>query len=109
MMSNQYAGFSLLEILIVMAIITILILASAPNYRANIKNWRHQQAELTLNDAAVRLASWLLSHGEYSSANLKQLGIKTPVGYSLKLKAAKDSYELIAKNELDNDTIIKRA
>ena len=95
-------------IAIVMAIMAVLMLAASPNYRTNMQNLQHQQAELTLHDAQLRLASWLLQHGSYSGASLATLAIRPPADYQLKLSTTEDSYELVATNSSGKDRIIKR-
>jgi prepilin-type N-terminal cleavage/methylation domain-containing protein len=102
-------GFTLLELLITMAIALILSVIAVPNYHRNIEKWQLQQAELALDSAELKLASWKVSHENYAGASLEKLGISNPEHYKIELANNTDSYKLIATRQTDGKQIIRQA
>jgi prepilin-type N-terminal cleavage/methylation domain-containing protein len=106
---NKASGFSLLELIITMAIALILTICAAPSYKTNVMSWQAQQAKLYLDNGSIKLASWLLAHGSYAGASLQNLGISDLQHYKMSLNCSEHSYELIASRDIDGKQIIRRA
>jgi prepilin-type N-terminal cleavage/methylation domain-containing protein len=107
-MKFKKRGFTLLELLITMTIALILSAIAVPNYHRNIEKWQQQHAELTLDNAELKLASWKLSHENYVGASLEKLGISNPAHYKIELTNNTDSYKLIATRQTDGKQIIRQ-
>ena len=63
------AGFSLIELLIVMAVVGILIAVSMPSYRAYIERAQRASAKVTLLDAAQFMERYRSNNFSYADSN----------------------------------------
>lgn len=70
-------GFSLLELLIVMAIIAILIAVAYPVYTSYLTTGRRNQAEVALLYLASQLEEFYSLENTYQGATLDGLGVNT--------------------------------
>jgi type IV pilus assembly protein PilE len=70
-------GFTLLEIMIVVAIVGILAAIVLPSYQNQLRKSRRASAESHLMDIASRQQQFLLDNRQYA-ANLAALGMTTP-------------------------------
>ena len=75
------AGFTLVELMIVVAIATILVSVAIPSYQAYVQKSRRTEARSALMDLAGREERWFSSNNAYTNvpANLGY-GTFTPVG-----------------------------
>ena len=93
-------GFSLLELLIVMAIIAVLIQIAYPAYTVHLVKSRRNQAEISLLHLASQLEVFYSLHDSYQGATVEALGISTYTddhSYQLTIQSASDSdYKLAA-------------
>lgn len=92
-------GFSLIELLIVLTVISILSLISYPLYNGYIIRTHRIYMAATLLDAAVRMEKYYALHSTYDGATTKILLIdETPYKkyYNLQITPAGDLYTLKA-------------
>ena len=91
-------GFSLLELLLVITIISILSIAGYVYYQNHlIKSYRYQ-AKITLVELATQFEQYHIAHGTYP-ANLEPFNIKTMLSrrYQFSVNSVSDySYLLLA-------------
>lgn len=75
-------GFTLIELIIAVAIIGILAAIAWPNYQQHVQRSRRADATSALLDAANRQEQFILNRGRYAN-NLADLGIQaaTPDGF----------------------------
>lgn len=71
-------GFSLLEMLITLAILSILIAVSYPSYQQYVLRSYRAEAVTALLELATKQEQWLLEQGRYSN-QLTDLGFIQPV------------------------------
>lgn len=96
---KQYAAFSIIELLLVLAIIAILCAAVYPSYQAHVIKTRRSQAKVALMDLASRLEQYHLVHQSYKDATLATLNVKSVAenkDYRLEIQTATDSHYAIA-------------
>lgn len=80
----KHAGFSLIELLITMAITATLSAIAYPSYRHHIQTSYRQQAQISLHAAAQQLEQYYHQHHNYKDARLNehnehyQLKLHTP-------------------------------
>jgi len=74
---EQHSGFTLTELLIVLAVVAILALLALPNYQAQIRKGHRAAAQSYLMDLAQRQAQYLLTVRAYASTEAA-LGYTTP-------------------------------
>ncbi len=68
-------GFSLLELLIVMALVAILMASAYPSYLHHLIKTRRNQAQICLLQLAAQLEAYYNEENTYKNANLANLGI----------------------------------
>ncbi len=83
---RNFFGFSLLEILITLAIISLLTGLCFPLYSQHIAEERRLEAKITLEKLAAALEGYYTAHNTYQGATLEQLGFSTFI--------AKNNYQL---------------
>jgi type IV pilus assembly protein PilE len=105
-------GFSLIELLITLSIISILSAMALPFYAQHIANERRLEAEMTLNKLAISLEHYYTLHNSYKDATLTNLEFNDKIAhnrYQLVIVSATDSnFELQAK-PLDNQARVDLA
>lgn len=83
--NNRYhLGFTLVELLLVLAIIGILVGISYPSYQHFMIKVRRNDGHMALLDLAARLERYYAEHNSYVGATLDKLGIPSqasPKGY----------------------------
>ncbi len=97
---KRQRGFTLVEAMIVVALLAILATIAYPSYRDHLLRARRADAKALLLDAQARQESYYFANNKYTKRALK-LGyfkLQSPEGYYM-LKIAKadaDSYEIAA-------------
>ncbi len=76
-------GFSLIEVLIVIAIAMTLYTIAIPTYNHHLINASRKEAEITLSKLAVALEEYYTTHNSYQGATLTELHIENPKHYTL--------------------------
>lgn len=98
MFTNQ-PGFSLIELMIVLAIAGILSAIAYPVYSTAILNVRRTEAKVALLNLATQMERYYLHSHSYAEASLKKLGVTSKTAhhyYTLSLVASAHHYELSA-------------
>lgn len=93
------AGFSLLELLITVAIIGIMVGISYPAYQNHLVRARRAEAKVTLTSLASHLEQYYAEKNTYAGATLENLGLK-------KTLIANSFYELSISNADDKSYLI---
>lgn len=105
-------GFSLVELLITLTIISILSAIALPFYSQHQANERRLEAEVALNKLAISLEQYYITHHGYQDVTLINLEFNDKIAdnrYQLIIASATDnSFELQAK-PLDNQARIDAA
>lgn len=100
---SSHHGFSLLELIITLAIAAILTSLSYPVYTHHLQTARRKQAELTLMMIANQLESYHSIHNTYHGATLAHLAIKTQgeAHYKFLIAQANDQRYLLSATPLN--------
>ena len=82
-MKYRSAGFTLIELMIVIAIIGILASIAYPSYTAYVERGRRSDGQSALLDLSHRMDQYFSENKSYEGATLAQLGVKeiSPEGY----------------------------
>lgn len=92
------SGFNLLELIITLAIISILTTIAYPSYHHYAIRVKRTQAATTLLNMAMALATYHANNGTYEGATMAELGIEYPDAYHFTINSlTKDSFILAAK------------
>ncbi len=67
-------GFSLIELMMVVIIISVLVTIALPNYARSVERAKCAQAMGTIKSLRNALGSWYTAHGEYTGADATTLG-----------------------------------
>ena|SRR3990167_2861605 len=92
------AAFSLLELLITLALCAILLASTSPLYQTHIRTTYRQQTLLTLGNGAHQLDQYYMVHHTYTQASLEDVQIhNTPQApYRFVLLTEDTSFQLQA-------------
>lgn len=72
---TKLSGFTLIEVLVTVAIVAILAAIAFPNYSAYIQKTRRADAQEKLLDLAAQMERWFFSQNRYpEQASIAQLG-----------------------------------
>ena len=96
---TRIVGFSLLELLIVLAILGILLGVVCPDYNQHMVKVRRVNVTAVLLDLAGRLEQFYIRKNSYAGASLAQLGVSDvsyTKYYQVDIRATSDSYLLTA-------------
>jgi type IV pilus assembly protein PilE len=102
---NDQKGFTLIELMIVVAIIAILASVAYPSYQEYVKRSRRVEGQTLLSEAAARQERWRAQNGSYmtSYAATDIAKLKLPYGsqsehgyYNLTISGDATSYTLKA-------------
>ena len=91
-MQNNFSGFTLIELIIVLAIIAILSAIAYPLYNQHIVKTRRSHALVMLNNIAADMEQYYNSHHSYIGADISN----DDKFYQFTLEAATDSSYQIA-------------
>lgn len=81
---NRYAGFTLIELMIAVAIVGILAAVAYPSYQDHLRKGRRASAQTFMMDVANRQQQYLLDARNYAagSAALTTLNLSVPTDVS---------------------------
>lgn len=71
----KQSGFTLIELMIVVAIIGILAAIAYPSYTAHVEQARRSEGQTALLDLANRMDHYFSENHHYTGATLAQLGV----------------------------------
>jgi type IV pilus assembly protein PilE len=96
------SGFSLMELLITVAIVGILSAVAYPTYISNIQKSRRADAQSVMMEVQQYLQRYYMSHSNYTDANLANAGLSvSPKNgtaiYNIVLNAEAQSYTIEAQ------------
>jgi type IV pilus assembly protein PilE len=100
-------GFTLLELMIVIVIISILAAISYPLYQQHVIKTRRTLAQITLLRLATYLERYYISNNSYKNAKLNELGIPSTTAenhYQLEIATATEDTFLIRAIPLNGQT-----
>lgn len=97
MVKNQ--GFTLIELMIVVAIIAILTAIAYPSYQNYVQRTKRVEAQTELLAIAQKLASYKLANGSFYGASLAKLN-----GTSAINKSGEVTYQLSLSSTTSNPT-----
>ncbi|WP_198084504.1 type IV pilin protein [Variovorax sp. E3] len=91
---NAEKGFTLIELMITVAVVGILAAIAYPSYTEYVLRSRRVEAQNMLNDAAARQERWKAQNGKYAAqADLAKLNVPNGGGYyALSLTSTDTSY-----------------
>ncbi len=98
-------GFSLLEILIVLAIISILSAVAIPSYTHYLTKAHRLEAEITLIKIAGILEKYYISHNTYQNAEIQALVPAKQKNYRFELTMADDADFILTAHPLAEQEI----
>jgi len=76
-MRNSERGFTLIELMIVVAVVAILAAIAYPSYQEYVMRSRRVEGQSLLNDAAARQERWRAQNGEYlTTGTASEIAIK---------------------------------
>jgi type IV pilus assembly protein PilE len=79
--TKQASGFTLIELMITVAVVAILASIAFPSYRSYVVRNNRAAAQTTLMDIAQRQTQYLLDNRSYTSA-VSSLGVSVPAKVS---------------------------
>jgi type IV pilus assembly protein PilE len=94
--AKKPGGFTLIELMIVVAIVAILTSVAYPSYLDHVKKGNRAQAQALLLDIAQRQQNYLINHRQYAPG-LPDLGFSDEnglVSLSSDLKALSSAYDI---------------
>lgn len=98
-------GFSLIELLIVLTIMSILSALSFPLYTEHLAHARRLAAETTLTKLAAALEQYFIFNNTYQNASLETLGFPNTCAdhhYRLAIETANNNFFAITATPLEN-------
>lgn len=102
-MRNQYvkktAGFTLIEMMIVVAIIGILAAIAYPSYQEYVLRGNRSEGQALLNDAAARQERYFAQNNAYvTQANIARLGMRNTSGTTVTSDTGKYALTISSPN-----------
>ncbi len=99
-MKHRSAGFTLIELMIVIAIIGILASIAYPSYMTYVERGRRSDGQSALLDLSHRMDQYFSENKSYEGATLAQLGVK---------ETSPESYYTLSLSDLSGNTFIANA
>ena len=98
---RMYKGFTLIELMIVVAVVAILAAIAYPSYQEYVLRSRRVEAQSLLNDAAARQERFRSQNGVYTNqvTSLKLSPNSTHGFYVLSITATATTYSLTATRQ----------
>lgn len=100
-------GFSLIELMIAITIISILSALSFPLYTTHVHHTQRIEAEITLTKLASALEEYFIKNNSYQNADLNQLSFEEPITkhhYHFNIALANAEHYLITATPPSPDT-----
>jgi type IV pilus assembly protein PilE len=85
-------GFTLIEIMVVIAIVGILASIAWPNYQSYVRGARRAEAQSDILKLQLTLEKWRANNSSYASVADTADGIDTPADLAVTLSNANDYY-----------------
>jgi type IV pilus assembly protein PilE len=76
-------GFSLIELMVALAVVAILASVAFPSYLAYVRTSSRTEAQSLITDAATRQQQWLVDRRAYATT-MTQLGVSVPADLASK-------------------------
>ncbi|WP_180053736.1 type IV pilin protein [Acinetobacter sp. YH12236] len=92
-------GFTLIELMIVVAIIAILAMITYPSYQEYVKRTKRVEAQTELLGIGQKLVSYKLANGSFYGASLSNIYGRTTIN-----KSGSDTYNLNLSSTTNNPT-----
>lgn len=74
-------GFTLIELMVVVAIVAIIAAIAIPSYTAQVRKSRRADATSTLGDAQMRQESWRAEHPTFGTLSDIRISTTSPAGH----------------------------
>lgn len=103
--NREQAGFTLIEVMIVVVVIGILAAITFPSYSEYVKRGYRTEGQAFLNDISARMERYYAQNNEYTE-ELDDLGVSdtSPNGkYTVGVEVDDTDYTLTATNQFDDD------
>lgn len=69
MAENKTSGFTLIELMVVVAIVAILAAIALPSFADQIRKSRRAEAVTSLQEAQLRLERWRVDHADFTGSS----------------------------------------
>lgn len=102
MKNHRIAGFTLIELMVVVAVVAILAAITLPSFADQMRKSRRAAAVSALQDAQVRLERWRVDHADYSGSGVT-IPDSSAYQYAVTAAAGTNDYKVEAK-PLGNQT-----
>jgi type IV pilus assembly protein PilE len=70
MRSRKIRGFTLIELMVVLAIVAILAAIAIPSFGNQVRKSRRADAMTTIQDAQLKLERWRVDHANYAGSGI---------------------------------------
>lgn len=94
--NKKHAGFTLIELMVVVAIVAILATIALPSYQDSVQKTRRSDAQAALFSAATAQEKWYFQRGSYSN-NVDEIG-----GNAGTLLSSEGYYTITINNNVNN-------